>query len=120
MSDNWQFIVDSLKKLDKENTRYDAAVKGLYEIMISPESPVLQPFGVALDVALEALSKACGDDNDWLPYFAYECDFGRKPQPVKIRNENGFDSRLLKTYDDLAWAVGIESQDISTRKAHAN
>lgn len=63
---------------------------------------------------VELLSKATGDDNDWIGYWVYELDCGEKYSEGTVTDTDGRNIRL-KTISDL-WDLLCEN-DISHNKS---
>lgn len=37
-----------------------------------------------MDAYIELLSKNVGDENEWINYYIFECEFGKKPMEVTV------------------------------------
>lgn len=53
-----------------------------------------------LDVAVNLLKYLFSDDNDWIGYYVYELDWGKKYHPGCVIDKDGTDI-ILKTSEDL-------------------
>lgn len=75
--DRW--IKASIRMLENMEVITDA-------IKAQPESPLFNEPRLLLDAYTECLADALeiknNDALDWLDYFAYECDYGRKPMEM--------------------------------------
>lgn len=96
--EKWEWIETSLNSMRKQMDRLDAAAKGL---LIPPESPLIEPTSIALDVTIRALELLVGDESGGLSYWVFECDFGGNPMEVTVSDE----TRKMHTLADIRWAV---------------
>jgi len=60
-------------------------------------------FGEIDCLLLKVWSLILGDKSDWISYFCWELDFGKKWKPGTIEDENGKDIKL-QTVEDL-WVI---------------
>jgi len=75
--DDWHFVTECLADMQKQSERFGSAVENL---MIAPESPLVDPMGRTEGMLIAALSRLICDESESLAWFVYECDFGRNPK----------------------------------------
>lgn len=80
----------------------DAPLSALYAITGGDHG---SPLGETIESALEsytvAVSHMIGDRDEWLTYYRFECDLGKRPRKAGAP-ENGVPMRALKTPHDVA------------------
>ncbi len=101
--DTWLFISKCLSELEKQNDIFEQATNGL---MITPESPLIEPFFINLDTTLRSLSFISGDCFDSLSWFVYECNYGRDAKEAGKKDK----IRLIDTHKKLRWLIEISNE----------
>ena len=72
------------------------------------DTKVHEAIWCGFDFATEQLNaRLCADEverfNDWMLYFAYDFDMGKKP--MQVTKPSG-ESRKIATFDDVLWCMG--------------
>jgi hypothetical protein len=100
---------EALAELQKWKAMYDqceAVSKPLRELFgdLSDSIPLYKAVWCGFEFGTEQLNNrlfaVCF--NDWLSFYAYDCDMGKSPQYVI--KPNG-EKKLIKTLEDLAWLI---------------
>ena len=101
MSDEvWDSVVKLLVSLDEHRRVFDSATD---QLMISPESPLQEPFYGVTDDLITACSDLTGDRFDSLSWWVYENDFGRNGMDAGADG----DIRKIMSYEDLRWLLEV-------------
>lgn len=80
------------------------------EKAFSCHSYVVVEFGQELANAYQnMLEKAVGDNSDWISYWLWECDMGKKPQGWSKKGEQAM--RPMKTLKNLWDAIQIDNKE---------
>jgi hypothetical protein len=97
----WVFIVKQLTELQQQTKRMEEASNGL---LISPESPLVDPFYNLSDMVISLCSKLINDENEDISWYVYECKYG------KNKREAGFvrNMRIIDSFDQLRWLIETE------------
>lgn len=69
-----------------------------------PSSHVIPESSSLIENYIRLLQKYINDDNDWIPYFVWECDCGKNSSEVEIGNKK----IRLKTIKDLYNVISQE------------
>jgi hypothetical protein len=74
-----------------------AMLDKLYDItQANPGSPLLAEIYGLMDSHTKAVARIVGDTAGWLDWFAYECDFGRRPHEAALKGEKLTTIRTIK------------------------
>jgi hypothetical protein len=98
-----------LKKWRDIHDRCEAVSNPIKELFgDQPETKINDAIWCGFEFATEQLNaRLCADEverfNDWMLYFAYDCDMGKKPK--QVTKPNG-ESRKIATLDDVLWCMG--------------
>jgi len=98
--EKWNFIEKTLRKLKEERDRFNEVTDGL---LISPESPLMEPLSVIEELLVASLDRMISDDSTSIEYFVYECKFGSIPHKAGV----GDNLREIRTPDDLHWLIDL-------------
>ena len=80
----------------------DASLSALYAITGGDYgSPLGESIASALRSYTVAVSYMIGDQDEWLAYYRFDCEFGKRPREVGAP-ERGIPMRALKTPRDVA------------------
>jgi len=101
IDEKWLFVSRCLQDMQKQNDRLMDAIEGL---MISPESPLIEPMGFVEDRLLQALSVIVNDEFETFSWFVYECDYGRDPKEAGCKNN----MKLIDTQERLRWLIELD------------
>jgi hypothetical protein len=102
--DKWFYVETTLRSVQAEIERFNAVTCGL---MLSPESPLINPFDFIVNELIEALSMLIGDDRENLSWFVHECEFGQKPMKAGCRD----DRRVIDSYEQLRWLMELDCKN---------
>lgn len=69
---------------------------------IDPDCKLFNPIFLMMDAYTKTVSAIVGDENNWLSWFAHECEYGKTPLMASI---NGNEPLQIKTINDLAKLV---------------
>lgn len=84
----------------------DAAINPVVELLqLQPESPVCGAVWKLQRLLTDMTAELVGDQADWLDWYAYENDMGRKGMEA---GWSGFE-REIRTLDDLLWLLDGEA-----------
>ena len=97
----WEFVVQSLEIMKGQSERVGEATN---QLMIAPESPLIDPFGVMCEQLLVALSAMVSDDFGTLHFWVYECKYGERPMKAGVAGV----MREIRSYEDLKWLLEID------------
>ena len=101
MSDEvWASVVKFLINIDEGQKVFDSATD---QLMISPESPLKEPFYSVTDDLIAACSDLAGDHFDSLSWWVYENDHGRNGMDAGADG----DIRKIMSYEDLRWLLEV-------------
>lgn len=68
-----------IKKLQQKLTKADKSMEMMYSVFgRNPEGPFQDGIYGLFDMAIDGVAKAIGDEDDWLSWFIYENDWGKK------------------------------------------
>lgn len=68
-----------IQKLKQKLTKADKSMELMYSVFgRNPEGPFQDGIYGLFDMAIDGAAKAIGDDGDWLSWFIYENDWGKK------------------------------------------
>lgn len=98
------------KWLDNSISVYDEIEKLDSILMSSPDSPLKQAIWEMHAGYTKAVSKIIGDKDEWLNWFAWECDFGRDPKVIAFS-----DGETLVVCGIADLLDAIKSNDNGTR-----
>ena len=99
----WGFVSRVLLSMEGRSDKLAKETDGL---LVSPESPLLEPQARNEESLVEALSLLIDDDFDSLGWFVYECDYGRKPKEAG----KDVDMRLIDSHERLRWLIELTSE----------
>ena len=102
---SYKLFKEAIEFIDKREQQYDRLNKIIRSI--EPDSYILGDTGYSILVQ-KLLVEATNDEYDYISYFMWDLDFGRKWQPGTITEADGTDIPL-KTIDDL-WHL-LENKD---------
>ena len=88
---NQEFLKEHLYKL----RTFSDHISHMNDIGMDLEGPLMKPLFETLEFTTKLLECLYEDNNQWIQYFMYECDFGRDSKEVSI-DENKF---LLDSID---------------------
>jgi len=69
--------------------------------MIAPESPLIDAQWRIATVLIDALSMLIDDESEFISWFVFECDYGRKAKEAGF-NEN---IQLINSHEKLRWLI---------------
>ncbi len=72
-------------------------------IGLNPESPLITSIGRLRDQFTNRIGDAIGDTNDWLNWWQYETQFGKKPMEASAPGDPT--PRIIRTPEDLAQII---------------
>ena len=73
-----------LQKWEKQHTQIDDAYKLVSQIFnIDCDSPVISPTFEMFDTYTDVVAELVGDKDEWLQWYAWENDFGKKAMRAK-------------------------------------
>jgi hypothetical protein len=98
--ETWASVVKILVSLDEHQRVFDSATD---QLMISPESPLKEPFYSVTDDLIAACSDLAGDHFDSLSWWVYENDHGRNGLSAGADG----DMRKIMSYEDLRWLLEV-------------
>ncbi len=75
-------IVSIVREFEKSNKR----IGFLFGRDAKAENVFLTQVYQGVDLAIEYLGELSGDKDDWIEWFIYECDAGRRPMSATINN----------------------------------
>ena len=103
MIDNnvWFFVSGMLADMEIQSDIVSDATEGL---LISPESPLIEPQYKTMQNLITALALIADDYDDSLNWFVHECDFGRKPKEAGCENN----MKLIDSHDRLRWLIELD------------
>ena len=101
--DKWLFVSRCIDDLAKQSDRFDAARD---QMMIAPESPLVDPFWQTSEALIQSLSMLVNDNFETLSWFVFECDFGRDP---KEAGKEGT-TKLIDSHEKLRWIIELDSE----------
>ena len=88
------------KGLDKIKRVFDI-IDNINDIFECTDSEFTASIYSLIDDYISLLQEQVDDQDHFIEYYIYDCEFGKKPLEVIINNEK----RIIKTPDDLKWAI---------------
>lgn len=82
--------IKKLKELRRIEEKINSSLKLLY-----PEMNFFCLGKIESDYLI-LLKKACGDTHDWISYFVYDCEFGKKAMKVNMPNGKTIKMKSVK------------------------
>lgn len=96
----------ALNRWQQAMEQADAAINPVIELLqLQPESPVCGAVWKLQRLLTDMTAELVGDQADWLDWYAYENDMGRKGM---VAGWSGFE-REIRTLDDLLWLLDGEA-----------
>lgn len=103
--EEFESYIDELKSIDEFQTKLDTLITSYNNSGRVKAEYIHLP--TLFDSMIELLQKATGDTSEYISFWVYELDFGRKYKDGCVQRENG-ESVPLKTTMDL-WKKIIEN-----------
>lgn len=98
MPNREKFLEDAIEKIRHLREMGDSLSASLQ--LINPDFNYFS-FGRIESDYTWFLKEMFDDKDDWIGYFIYECDFGKKPMEVKLANGKTFKLRTTKQLYEL-------------------
>ena len=93
-----------LQKFRADNEKYCNALSQVYNSFITVEY-----INEYIDTRINEIAQAVGDESDWIAWYFYETDFGKKNTTITI-NKKEYDVSKLKDFYNLCLAKVYESE----------
>lgn len=106
MSDRDRQKLAALTRWQQAMEQADAAIDPVIELLqLQPESPVCGAVWQLQRLLTDMTAELVGDQAEWLDWYAYENDMGRKGLEAGWRDQ----LREIRTLDDLLWVIGLDA-----------
>lgn len=94
MKSDFEIFKKYLETLKEQSDKYNEMAK---YIGLTPESDISNPIYTLIDSYVDVLKHLYEDNLEWIDYFIWECDWGKRPGEVSINGEE----LILDSYDKL-------------------
>ena len=77
IDEKWIYVERVLEFLQELHGKVSLAA---HDVMLEPESPLIQPFFAVAGELAKAMAIIVDDKGEWIDWYVNECDFGRCPK----------------------------------------
>lgn len=81
---NKQEAKELIEKLQQRIQAFEVASKDLSKLIGYPSGEFGESIGYLVDLLIETTSVVIGDEQKWLSWFIYDCEFGKKPMVATV------------------------------------
>ena len=99
--DKWHYIIGVLLNLQNQQIRLNKATN---QLLISPESSLIEPFFEISDDLILTLSLLINDKSEYISWYVLECDFGNNPHKAGCEDN----MRLIDDFYKLRWLIELD------------